>query len=146
MKRFFEENNISTIDILHNNAIETENYILAGSRGWFVDKSTQPQASVNADYDKVLNRERIRLKMSLDEAKKLQSETNKEIIVFFHFPPVWNDFVCEELVALLKDYEINRVYFGHIHGVYNVSSLFEYEGIKFKMISADFIDFLPQIV
>jgi predicted phosphohydrolase len=41
MKRFFEENNISTIDILHNNAIETENYILAGSRGWFVDKSTQ---------------------------------------------------------------------------------------------------------
>ena len=146
MKNFFAENSLDTISILYNGAIEIEKYILAGSRGWFVDKSTQPQGSVTADYDKVINREKIRLKMSLDEAKKLKEISNKEILVFFHFPPVWNDFVCEELVSLLKEYEISKVYFGHIHGVYNVSSLFEYEGIQFKMISADFIDFLPQIV
>ena len=146
MKNFFAENSLDTISILYNGAIEIEKYILAGSRGWFVDKSTQPQGSVTADYDKVINREKIRLKMSLDEAKKLKEISNKEILVFFHFPPVWNDFVCEELVSLLKEYEISKVYFGHIHGVYNISSLFEYEGIQFKMISADFIDFLPQIV
>ena len=146
MRTFFEENALDTLDILYNGAIEVENYILAGSRGWFVDKSTQPQGSVNADYDKVVNREKIRLKMSLDEAKKLQEVSKKEILVFFHFPPVWNDFICEELLSLLREYEISRVYFGHIHGSYNVSSLFEYQGIKFKMISADFIDFLPQIV
>ena len=146
MKSFLAENSLDTIEILYNGAIEVEDYILAGSRGWFVDKSTQPQNSVNADYDKVINREKIRLRMSLDEAKKLQAISNKEILVFFHFPPVWNDFICDELVSILKEYEIKRVYFGHIHGVYNVSSLFEYDGIKFKMISADFIDFLPQIV
>ena len=146
MNTFFSVNSLDTLNILYNGAIEVEEYILAGSRGWFVDKSTQPQGTVNADYDKIVNREKIRLKMSLDEAKKLQEASNKEILVFFHFPPVWNDFVCEELVCLLKEYEISRVYFGHIHGVYNVSSLFEYEGICFKMISADFIDFLPQIV
>ena len=146
MKAFFAENSLDTLEILYNGAIEVENYILAGSRGWFVDKSTQPQSVVNADYDKVLNREKIRLKMSLDEAKRLQESSNKEILVFFHFPPVWNDFVCDEIISILKEYEISRVYFGHIHGSYNVSSLFEYEGIQFKMISADFIDFLPQIV
>ena len=146
MKAFFAENSLDTLEILYNGAIEVENYILAGSRGWFVDKSTQPQSVVNADYDKVLNREKIRLKMSLDEAKKLQEISHKEILVFFHFPPVWNDFVCEEIVSILKEYKISRAYFGHIHGSYNVSSLFEYEGIEFKMISADFIDFLPQIV
>lgn len=146
MNTFFSVNSLDTLNILYNGAIEVEEYILAGSRGWFVDKSTQPQGTVNADYDKIVNREKIRLKMSLDEAKKLQEASNKEILVFFHFPPVWNDFVCEELVCLLKEYEISRAYFGHIHGVYNVSSLFEYEGIRFKMISADFIDFLPQIV
>ena len=146
MRAFFEENQLDTIDILYNDAIEVENYILAGSRGWFVDKSTQPQGSVNADYDKIVNREKIRLRMSLDEAKKLQEFSDKEILVFFHFPPVWGDFVCEELVSILKEYNISRVYFGHIHGSYNVSSVFEYEGIQFKMISADFIDFLPQIV
>ena len=146
MKTFFEKNSLDTLEILYNGATEVENYILAGSRGWFVDKSTQPQSVVNADYDKVLNREKIRLKMSLDEAKRLQESSNKEILVFFHFPPVWNDFVCDEIISILKKYEISKVYFGHIHGSYNVSSLFEYEGIQFKMISADFIDFLPQIV
>ena len=146
MKSFFARNELDTLEILHNGAIEVENYILAGSRGWFVDKSTQPQGVVNVDYDKVINREKIRLGMSLDEAKKLQDISGKEILVFFHFPPVWGDFVCEELISLLKEYNISRVYFGHIHGSYNISSVFEYDGIQFKMISADFIDFLPQIV
>lgn len=146
MKRFFEENNISTIDILHNNAIETENYILAGSRGWFVDKSVQPAKSLTADYEKILNREKIHLRMSLEEAKKMQSSSGKEILVFFHFPPIWNGFECIEIIDILKEYQIERVFFGHIHGSYNVSSSFEYDGIKFKMVSADFVDFIPQIV
>jgi predicted phosphohydrolase len=84
--------------------------------------------------------------MSLEEAKKIQEISNKEILAFFHFPPIWSDFICEELISLLKEYGVSRVYFGHIHGVYNISSVFEYEGIKFKMISADFIDFHAQIV
>ena len=146
MKRFFEENNISTIDILHNNAIETEDYILAGSRGWFVDKSVQPAKALTADYEKILNREKIHLRMSLEEAKKMQSSSGKEILVFFHFPPIWNDFECVEIIDVLKEYNIERVFFGHIHGSYNVSSSFEYNGIKFKMVSADFVDFIPQIV
>ena len=146
MRRFFQENSLDTIDILYNGAVECEGYILAGSRGWFVDKTVQPQSVVNADYEKVLNREKIRLKMSLDAAKEIQNGTNKEILVFFHFPPVWNDFVCKEIIDILKEYGISRVYFGHIHGTYSCPSIFEYEGIYFKMISADFIDFLPCIV
>ena len=146
MKRFFSENNLTTFDILHNNAIETDEYILAGSRGWFVDKTIQPQKSVTVDYDKILNREQIHLRMSLNEAKTLQETTNKEIIVFFHFPPIWGDFKCDELLNILKEYNISRVYFGHIHGSYNHSDYFEDDGIRFRMISADFIDFIPQII
>ncbi|MBQ2308479.1 MAG: metallophosphoesterase, partial [Clostridia bacterium] len=59
MRRFFCENCINSIDILYNNALEVENYIIAGSRGWFVDKSVQPSKSVSADYDKIVNREVI---------------------------------------------------------------------------------------
>ena len=146
MRRFFEENGLDTLDILYNGAVEVENYILAGSRGWFVDKSTQPQGSVNADYDKVINREKIRLKMSLDEAKRLQEKTDKEILVFFHFPPVWSDFRCEEILSLLHSYGIRRCYFGHIHGCYTSPGVFVQDGIEFRMISADFLDFIPQIV
>lgn len=146
MKRFFAENGLTTFDILHNNALEVESYILAGSRGWFVDKTVQPQKSVTVDYDKILNREQIHLRMSLNEAKALQEESRKEILAFFHFPPVWSDFRCEEILNILKEYNVSRAFFGHIHGSYNHSSFFEHDEIQFKMISADFINFIPQII
>ena len=146
MKRIFEENGISTIAPLYNSALEVEDYIIAGSRGWFVDKTVQPSKSVNADYSKIVNREVIRLKLSLDAAKKLAEDSKKEIIVFFHFPPVWSDFECIEILETLKEYNILRCYFGHIHGCYSQGSVFKWKNIEFRMISADFIDFLPQII
>ena len=146
MKRLFEENGITTIDLLYNNAIEVEDYIIAGSRGWFVDKSVQPVKSVPVDHSKIVNREVIRLKLSLDTAKKLSETTGKEIIAFFHFPPVWSDFECLEILEILEEYNISRCYFGHIHGCYSQGSVFKWKNIEFRMISADFIDFLPQII
>jgi len=142
MEKMFCENCINTIGILNNNALEIENYIVAGSRGWFVDKSMQ-NTELNVDYEKILNREVIRLKISLDSAKKLQESSGKEILVFFHFPPVWGDYVCDPLISLLKEYGIKRCFFGHIHGVYAQPASFEWEGIDFRMISADFLKFLP---
>lgn len=145
MNRFFYENCITTIDILNNNAMEVEDFILAGSRGWFVDKSMQ-NTELNVDYDKILNREIIRLSMSLKEAKTLRDQSGKEILVFFHFPPLWSDFRCEPILEILKEYDIKRCFFGHIHGCYDVPSSFENDGIRFQMISADFLNFLPAII
>ena len=142
MEKMFCENCINTIGILNNTAEEIEDYIIAGSRGWFVDKSMQ-STELNVDYAKIINRETIRLKMSLDAAKKLQKESGKEILVFFHFPPIWGDYACEPLLSLLQEYEICRCFFGHIHGVYGVPGSFEWEGIRFQMISADYLKFLP---
>ena len=146
MNKFFEENNIKTISFLYNNAIEVEDYIVAGSRGWFVDKAVQPSKSVSADHEKIINREVIRLKLSLDTAKQLQKETQKEIIAFFHFPPVWNEFECLEILNILKEYNITKCYFGHIHGCYTQTLPIKWQDIEFRMISADFLDFIPQII
>ena len=145
LNTFFETNNITTISILNNTAIEVENYIIAGSRGWFTDKSMQ-NAEETVDYDKIVNREAIRLNLSLSNAKSLSEKTNKEILVFLHFPPVWGDFVCKPIFDVLKAYDIKRCYFGHIHGSYSCPDVFEYENIKFYLISSDFLDFIPKIV
>ncbi len=145
LNKFFEENNIKTIKLLNNNALEVENYIVAGSRGWFTDKSMQ-NTEEDVDYDKIINREAIRLRMSLSEAVALKGDTDREIVVFLHFPPVWGEFVCSPIIDLLKEYNIKRCFFGHIHGVYSSPDVFEFENIKFYMISADFLDFLPRIV
>lgn len=146
LSRLFEDNGITTIELLYNNAKEVENYIVAGSRGWFTDKSIQPTKSVNADHEKIINREVIRLKLSLNAAKEIQERTGKEILAFFHFPPVWGDFECKEILDVLKEYNISRCYFGHIHSCYTQSSVFKWENIEFRMISADFIGFIPQII
>lgn len=145
MKKFFCENCINTIDILNNTAIEVENYILAGSRGWFTDRSMQT-ASQDVDYAKIMNREIIRLGMSLDAAQKLKKESGKEILVFLHFPPLWGEFRCEEILSLLKQHEIKRCYFGHIHSSYQLPSSFTENDIRFQLISADYLDFTPQII
>lgn len=145
MSKLFSENSITTIDILNNNAFEIEDYIIAGSRGWFTDRSMQNSAQP-VDYSKIINREVIRLKMSLECAKKLRENSGKEILVFLHFPPVWGEFCCQEIISLLHEYGISRCYFGHIHGCYNVPAYFEYEQIRFHMISGDYLDFIPQII
>ena len=145
MEKFFSEHSIKSIHVLNNNAFEVENYILAGSRGWFTDRSMQT-ASQEVDYEKIMNRELIRLRLSLEAARKLQDQTKKEIIVFLHFPPQWGDFCSQEILDLLCEFEISRCYFGHIHSSYNVPASFQSQGIIFHMVSADYLDFIPQLI
>lgn len=145
LRAFFDANDIRSISMLNNNALEVEEYVIAGSRGWFTDKSMQ-NVEENVDYDKIVNREAIRLEMSLADAERLSAERGKEIITFLHFPPVWSGFVCRPILEVLKRHKISRCYFGHIHGSYSQPQTFEFENIKFSMISADFLDFMPKIV
>ena len=145
-RQLFEKHNINTISFLFNNAYETNEYIIAGTRGWYQDEDAQ-NAPDNVDFDKLVRRESLRLKTSLDEARKLKSASpDKEIIVFMHFPPYWNGKACDELMEILKEYEIKNLYFGHIHGNYAEPDTFEYDGIKMTLISADHIEFIPKIV
>ena len=147
MNRFFEENSIFSISVLNNNAIDVGDFIICGSRGWFTDGSMQTSvANANVNYSKIINRETIRLRMSLDAAKALRGDTDKEILVFLHFPPIWGDFRCEEIISLLREYNIGKCFFGHIHSSYNVPATFTDENITFTLISADFLDFIPYFI
>ena len=143
---FFAEHEIEGISFLFNNAIRVEGYIVAGTRGWYMDEDAK-NAPENADFGKLVARECQRLRMSLDAAKKLREENPEcEIIAFMHFPPYWNGRACEPLIELLHKYGVKRVYFGHIHGNYTVEPTLEYEGIKMTLVSADYLDFIPKIV
>ena len=145
LNKFFEKNQIKTISVLNNNAYEVEDYIIAGSRGWFTDKSMQ-NVEEDVDYDKIVNREAMRLRLSLTQASNLAADSGKEIIVFLHFPVVWSDYVCLPILNVLKEFNIKRCFFGHIHGNYNHPTVFKYEEIEFNIISADFLDFIPKIL
>ena len=143
-RKFFEACGIETISFLYNNAHVAGDFIIAGTRGWFYDEETKTMPE-NADFDKIVAREALRLTASLKEAKKLSLEyPDKEIIVFTHFPPVFSDKATEKLVEILHEYGIQRLYYGHIHGNYTLPRSFVYEGIEMNIISADYLGFVPR--
>ena len=148
MYKFFEENGFDTLKILYNNAFVLEDRIICGTRGWFPDESKQVVVG-DVDYEKIVNRELTRLRLSLDAAKKLQiSEQDKNgrtlpIEVFLHFPPIWADFSMPEMLSLLQEYEIKRIFFGHIHSAYNAPRSFECQNMTFTLTSSDFLNFYP---
>lgn len=143
---FFEKNGIKTISFLFNNAYETDELIIAGTRGWYHDEDAA-NAPSNTDFEKLTNREAQRLRTSLACAKKLQeSAPEKEIVVFTHFPPFWSGKEAETMIAPLEEYGIKRLYYGHIHGNYTVEPTFVYKDIEMSIISADYLNFVPKIV
>ena len=143
LRAFWEKNQISTVDILYNNAHRFENCIVSGTRGWFVEENQQHTVG-NVEHAKIVNREAIRLRLSLEEAVKLRGEDkNLPIVVFLHFPPVWNDFVCREILDVLHEFEIKTCYFGHIHGAYYAPRTQNFEGIDFTICAADYLNFTP---
>ena len=135
---FFNANGITTVKQLHNNSYEVENIVVCGSRGWFYDGKNAP---ANTDHAKIVAREVGRLKLSLDSAASLSPQ--KKRVVFLHFPPVFGQFVCREIIDLMHVCGITECYYGHIHGRYELQQETEYEGIVMRLISADYLGFMP---
>jgi len=133
LREFWQRNDIYSVDIVYNNCAVAEGFAIAGTRGWFYD---------DTGSKKVLFREAGRLEASLKAAQ----ETGKPVLVFLHYPPVFADYVCNEILDVLKAYNVQKVYYGHIHGsgAYNVVK--QYDGIEFQLISCDCIEFTPYFI
>lgn len=142
LTKAFTDNEISSISILHNNSFAVENIIVCGTRGWY-NGDRQPVAVNDTDNQKIINREVIRLRLALDDAALKKASTGLPIIVFLHFPPVWGDFICREILDVIHEYGIKQCYFGHIHGTYDCPRSFIFEDVSFTLVSSDFLEFTP---
>ena len=147
MTAFLEKHHIESIRFLYNNAYLLEDCVVCGTRGWFLEEGQQHTVG-EVDYARIVNRELIRLRMSLDAARAIQKKQERPlpILVFLHFPPVWGDFVCREFVDLLHEYEVRTCYFGHIHGAYYAKRTTTFEDIDFVLTAADYLNFAPMPV
>lgn len=134
---YIKQNNFNTISILFNNAYGLDNYAVCGTRGWFYD------AEADADK-KVINREAGRLRTSIEAAIK----TGKEPIAFLHYPPVFQDRECEEIMSVLLEYKIGRCYYGHLHGggAFKYAVNGNYKGIEMRLVSGDYLGFIPKLL
>lgn len=146
MKSFFVSHGLDRLHILYNNAHLVEGQILCGTRGWFLDEAHQRTVG-SPEYTRVMQREVIRLRMSLDAARELcraeveAGRPSPPIRVFLHFPPVWMDMVCREFIDVLHEYDVQDCLFGHIHGAYRAPGSFVFEGIRMTLCASDHLNF-----
>ncbi|MBR6207540.1 MAG: metallophosphoesterase [Oscillospiraceae bacterium] len=133
MQRFFADNGFDSISLLHNNCVQWQDLALCGTRGWFFEEETG-----TAHDEKILRREIGRLDTSLRAAG------DREKLVFLHYPPIYHAYTCDGVLQKLRDYAVRECYYGHIHGN-GIRSAFqgEREGTAFRLISADYLDFVP---
>lgn len=135
-RRFFQENGISSIDILYNNSFQYGDYALCGTRGWFFEEEK------GAAHDKkIMQREIMRLEASLHAAG------DREKLVFLHYPPIFQKYQCPEILELLKQHGVRLCCYGHIHGKGCALAFNGWrDGTEFKLVSADHVDFAPVLL
>lgn len=135
MNRFFAENGFQTLGILHNNCYFYGDTALCGTRGWFYEEDQQ------GHNEKVFHRELIRLEASLKAAG------DRLKLCFLHYPPCYEGYSCPELIAIMERYGVKNCYYGHLHGgSHRLAVEGVRDGIDYRLISADYIHFIPKLI
>lgn len=134
MEETFERWGFDSLNILHNNHFQYENYGICGTRGWV----NMPGESADA---KVLAREAGRLSVSIESALT----AGLQPLVFLHYPPLYGSSYNYDILDVLYKYGIKNCWYGHLHGPsikYAVNG--ERDGVDFRLISGDFLQFRPK--
>ena len=134
--KFCLEHGFSNLNLLNNNCYFYEDWAICGTRGWFFEEERSGQHD-----EKVFRRELIRLEASLKAAG------DREKMVFLHYPPRYKGYTCQEILELMERYGVRRCFYGHLHGAsHKLAMEGTWDGIEYRLLSADYLDFRPYIV
>lgn len=124
---------------LQNDCFAYRGQAVCGARGWVQCNAAQGEKDA-----KLLRREVGRLRLSL------QSAADKGLpiaLAMFHFPPFDEKQAPNEITALLHEYGVRRVVYGHLHGK-SLQHAFEgtLDGIQYELVSCDHLNFAPKLI
>lgn len=135
MRRFLAENGVESLDFIHNCCHMIGRTAVCGTKGWFPDEGESHDR-------KIYLREVGRLRESLACARAAGCE---HPIAFLHYPPVCAALEYVEITDALREFGVQRCFYGHLHGpglrnaVQGMCG-----GIEYRCISADYVKFVPQ--
>ena len=133
MNRFFAQEGFESLAILHNNCFFYGDYAICGTRGWFYEEE-----KADGHDCKIMRREVMRLEASLKTAGE------REKLVFLHYPPIYQNYRCAEILELLEKHRVRLCCYGHIHGKGRALAFNGRYGLtQFRLVSADQLDFRP---
>lgn len=137
MRKFLKENNFENIDFLYNNSYEVEGNIIAGTRGWVQSNEEEDK--------KMINRETIRLELSIKDGIQKYGE-DKPIIICMHYPPYTNynvqNLLDSPFIEIMRKYNVKKCIYGHLHGE-SIKEAIQgnIKGIDTTLVSADGVNF-----
>jgi len=127
---------------LQNDSVDLGEVVVSGSRCW-----SAPGALDYTEADqKIYERELLRLKMSLESAKKISKE--KPIIASIHYPPFTAKQTPTGFSQLLEEFGVSICVYGHLHGerAHRTAVDKEVDGIRYFLIACDYLDFKPKLI
>ena len=137
LNKFIKENGYNSVSFLQNNSFMYKDIAICGTRGW----SYIGAGDASDEDKKIYERELGRLKLSIEHAKQ---KNPKEIIAFFHYPPIGLDFAQNGFTQIMKSNNVKLCCYGHIHNArYKNVVENEHDGIKYMLVSCDYREFLP---
>jgi len=141
MEEFLKEKNITKLEFVRTNVIPVEDALITGTRGWMIESIDSIEGT---DNRKIYEREKLRIKMCLDEIGKADPEHAKKHIMMIHYPPITAKQDFTEFAHLMAEGGIDICVYGHLHGKAH-KKVFEgeFEGTKFVCASADYTGFDP---
>ncbi len=118
---------------LQNDSFLIDGRLYAGSRGWML-----PGADFSDDDRRIYARERLRLEMSLENARRRDGEA--PITVMMHFPPLTDEE--PGFSDILERYGVTDCVYGHLHGsaIYGAVRGVR-NGVRYHQVSCDGLGF-----
>lgn len=120
---------------LQNDALALDGVTFCGSRGW----NYQPEGG-ESDDARLYARELIRMRISLEQARRLSPEG--PLVALTHFPPLGEDGAATPMSALLEEFGVEDVVYGHLHGL-SIKTAFSgvVNGVRYHFVSCDGVGF-----
>ena len=119
---------------LQNDCVRIGEFLFCGTRGWTVPERNQ---SLSEEDEKILNREIIRVQLSLSEMQRMRQEGDKVIFVM-HYPPFDSARTYTKITELFEANGVDVVIYGHLHGKNVRCKLFERRNnIDYYLTSTD---------
>ena len=120
---------------LQNDSVLLNGRLYAGSRGWNIPA---PNAPADDDDVRIYTRERLRLEMSLKNARA--KDAGAPITVMMHYPPLTEE--APGFSDILEAYGVEDCVYGHLHGASIHGAVRgERRGVRYHQVSCDGLDF-----
>lgn len=139
---------------LQNNFAVYEDYALVGTKGFtfegpfYLDRwgnITGWDEKKEEQAEKLVAREMDRLRESFRQAA---DAGYRKLIMFLHYPPTNILEETSPFTEIAEQYGVSAVVYSHCHGEsrFGDSILGEFHGIRYMLVSGDFLNFRPALV